>query len=206
MPKKRRSTGSRSCKKRIYIVCEGSDGKSEYAYFKGLLEDCRFTNDIEIKSTPTKKNSGKELVRFASQLIEKEYKSIDEAWVVYDKDGYTKHSETFSEARTKKVNIAFSSISFETWILLHFEYTSRAFNNSDEIISCMKHKHKFIYEKKDNEIYSKIKNKTCNAISNSKKLAHYERTGSGGKPIYELNPYTDVYKLVELILTYKQKV
>lgn len=205
MPKNRKKTGSRSYKKKIFIVCEGSPDKSEYAYFNGLLNDCRFSNDIEITSQNTKKNTGKELVKFASTFIEKKLKSIDEAWVIYDKDGYTKHSETFSEAKSKNINIAFSSISFETWILLHFEYTSKIFTKSDEIISHMKHKHNFNYEKKDKEIYSKIKWYTDCAIKNAKRLNEYELTGAGGKPIYELNPYTDVYKLVELILKYRLK-
>lgn len=49
----------------------------------------------------------------------------DEAWAVFDKDGHPAMKEAFEEANTeingKKVNIAFSSRSFEYYLLLHFE-------------------------------------------------------------------------------------
>ena len=53
---------------------------------------------------------------------------VDESWAVYDKDEHPKHEEAFVEANRiidgKKVNIAFSSRSFEYYLLLHFEYIS----------------------------------------------------------------------------------
>ena len=51
---------------------------------------------------------------------------VDESWAVYDKDEHPKHEEAMAEANKiidgKKVNIAFSSRSFEYYLLLHFEY------------------------------------------------------------------------------------
>lgn len=39
MPKKRKQPGTRNFEKRIFILCEGSDKHSEYAYFTSLLRD-----------------------------------------------------------------------------------------------------------------------------------------------------------------------
>ena len=75
-------------------------------------------------------------------------------WVVYDKDGYSKHAETFDYAKRHNVKIAFSSISFETWILLHFGYTTRAFEKSEKIISYLKHKYHFDYSKNDYDTFN----------------------------------------------------
>lgn len=57
----------------------------------------------------------------------------DESWVIFDKDGYTKHSEAFKLARQHNIKIAFSSISIETWILSHFERNKIAFNNQQTL-------------------------------------------------------------------------
>lgn len=59
----------------------------------------------------------------------------DELWAVYDQDGHSKQQEAYKLAIDKTkcdkiVNIGFSAISFEIWILLHFEYTTFKFVKS----------------------------------------------------------------------------
>ncbi|WP_291096690.1 MULTISPECIES: RloB family protein [unclassified Empedobacter] len=57
----------------------------------------------------------------------------DELWAVYDKDGHTKHQQAYLLAKDESkgfVNIGFSSISFEMWILLHFELSIKDFSKS----------------------------------------------------------------------------
>jgi hypothetical protein len=60
--------------------------------------------------------------------------TYSEVWAVFDKDGHPNHEEAFNLASTdiagKKVNIAFTSIAFEYWILLHFESNDTAFVKS----------------------------------------------------------------------------
>lgn len=134
---KNRKKRKRKFKKIINIFCEGAKNKSENAYLKALICDYNIDgNNIKVEVVDIKKNTGIELVKAAKALAkeEKKYKDIDEYWVVYDKDRYTKHPETFDEAYKNGIKITFSSICFEMWILLHFEYTTKAFNNSDEII------------------------------------------------------------------------
>ena len=89
MPKSRKPAGSRPCEKRIYILCEGSDKHSEYAYLRALIKDTPLKgNTVQIELLPTEKNTGRELVEEAARKIERKFKQVDDAWVVYDQDGY----------------------------------------------------------------------------------------------------------------------
>lgn len=51
------------------------------------------------------------------------WNEFDATWAVFDNDGHPAQKEAFALAaeKDKPVNIAFSSRSFEQWILLHFE-------------------------------------------------------------------------------------
>ena len=71
--------------------------------------------------------------------------AFEEVWTVFDDDGRSKTEDAFQLASEKiygkVVNIAFSSIAFEHWILLHFERNASAFKKSlcrtgDKIHEC----------------------------------------------------------------------
>lgn len=59
----------------------------------------------------------------------------DEAWAVFDKDGHPAMAEAFAAAEEviggRTVGIAFSSRSFEYYLLLHFEYLYKEFNATE---------------------------------------------------------------------------
>ncbi len=200
MPKKRKESGSRKVEKRIIIICEGSDKHSEYAYLNALIKDTPIKGDkVQIILAPTKYNTGRELVEDAAKRIDKKFKNIDEAWVVYDQDGYTLHKETFELAKEKKVKIAFSATAFEFWILLHYEYTTKHFPKSEDIIKELKSKQYIIYEKKSRNVYFLTKKYLSNAIQNAKKIRVEVEKYDGNKKIYERNPYTNLDLLIEEI-------
>jgi hypothetical protein len=203
MPKNRKNKRKRSYNKKINIICEGAKDKSESAYFKALIRDCRFdTNSVHVEVVDTEINTGLELVKVAKSLLKKDkkFQDIDEYWVVYDKDKYTKHPQTFDQAYGNGINIAFSSICFEVWILLHYEFTTKPFEKWDELIHYMKKEKGFInYEKGNISTYQKTKSKLQNAINNAKKMNKIIQEGHPNSKIYELNPYTDIYKLIEKI-------
>lgn len=200
MPKKRKKPGTRKIQKRLFIICEGMADKSESAYFKSLLKDCNFVGDkVVVKVKDTNKNTGKELVREAIKA--KEFK-FDDAWVVYDMDGYTKHAETFSLANNKNIKIAFSAISFEYWILLHFEYTTKSFSKSEEIIKHLKTKKYIDYSKGDKSIYCQIKCNLEESIARAQNIRKSQLSSvSSNTPIYKINPYTNIDELINEILS-----
>ena len=189
MPKPRKPAGSRTCEKKIYILCEGADKHSEYAYLGSLIKDTPMKGDkVQIELAPTKYNTGRELVEEATRKIERKFKDIDEAWVVYDQDGYTLHKETFESAKQKNVKIAFSATSFEFWILLHYEYTTKNFPKSEDIIKELKNKGFIDYAKNSTTVYSLTKDRIDFAKKNAKKIRIEVEKYDSNKKIYERNP------------------
>ena len=200
MPKKRKEAGTRKVEKKIYILCEGADKHSEYAYLGALIKDTPIKGDkVQIELAPTKYNTGRELVEEASKKIDKKFKNIDEAWVVYDQDGYSLHKETFEFAKEKGVKIAFSATAFEFWILLHYEYTTKQFPKSEDIIKELKDKDFIDYAKNSKDVYSLTKEKLSVAKQNAKKIRIEVEKYDGNKKIYERNPYTNLDLLIEEI-------
>lgn len=200
MPKKRKEAGTRKVEKKIYILCEGADKHSEYAYLGALIKDTPIKGDkVQIELASTKYNTGRELVEEASKKIDKKFKNIDEAWVVYDQDGYSLHKETFESAKEKGVKIAFSATAFEFWILLHYEYTTKQFPKSEDIIKELKDKNFIDYAKNSKDVYFLTKEKLPNAKQNAKKIRIEVEKYDGNKKIYERNPYTNLDLLIEEI-------
>lgn len=195
MPKKRKQS-KRQYKKQIFIACEGKNTERYYLNKFKLL--CELENVVKVELLPHEHTSARELVEDVLKFKETEN---DELWIVCDKDGYTKHHEAFCAAKDNGVNIAFSSISFEHWLLLHFEYTTRAFPKSKNVEDFLKKK-KYLpnYDKSDENVFEKVKDKTQTAINNAKKLRKTMKTANYDNcNIYELNPYTNVDELLHAI-------
>lgn len=206
-------------KYRIYIVCEGTN--TEPNYFNEIAEQPEVFKDFAITVYPSEEerdkgldNQGESIKTDAKNLVKiaREYGSdYDEVWAVFDKDGYTKHEEAFEDAQKpetgeKVVNIAFSSIAIEHWILLHYEQNKTAFNKSKDAIKYLKDKEYFLDDPKDSEtlIYSQLQEKTETAIQNAAWLRmemEAELQNNDGK-IYELNPYVTVDDLVRKLLNF----
>ena len=70
-----------------------------------------------------------------AQLIEEEQRMYEELWAVFDMDGHSHHKQAFERAKKevngKKVQIGFTSRSFEHWILLHFKKNRTQFSSSE---------------------------------------------------------------------------
>ena len=152
--------------------------------------------------------------------------TYDEAWAVFDQDRHPRHQEAFALAQTeiegKYAKIAFSSISFEHWVLLHFERNDTAFQRSEckdpnrEVIGCgtglnpldcygnscvsgyLKINHYLPgYGKQVQfDTYSHVKDKTHIALAN----ASWLRRNTFPDPVYLRNPYTDMDLLVKRLL------
>lgn len=191
----------RPVNKRILILCEG--GKTEPGYFKAIRNDKMLANQLaglRIVIHDTKKNTAKELVAEAIALMKearKEQNPYDEVWIVVDRDGYSKHPESFDRARATGINIGFSSTCFEFWILLHFEYTTAPFANCDAVIQRLRN-HLPGYDKAEN-YYDTLKPLIPQAIQRSQQIIeHWENVAAG--QIWTYNPYSDVGILVNKLL------
>lgn len=217
---RKRKKKDKQKKYRIYIVCEGTN--TEPNYFNEIAQEDRVFERLAITIYPSEEerdkgldNQGESIKTDAKNLVKiaREYgRDYDEVWVVFDKDGYTKHEEAFENAQKpekgeKIVNIAFSSIAIEHWILLHYEQNKTAFNKSRDVIKYLSDEDYFVEDPKDENIliYSQLQEKTETAIQNAAWLRREMETellANDGK-IYELNPQVTVDELVRKLLNFK---
>lgn len=206
-----------------YIPVEENDNNhANRGWHRGKKRQTKGSKDdnvITISGQPPLK-----WVRHARQILSE---GVDEAWAVYDKDEHPTHKEALEEAAKvvdgKCVNVAFSSRSFEYYLLLHFEYIYRAFLQTEcgERIKGNKHifecgtnkmpdkdchgsacingyarsKGYWTETKSDNSTYPLVKGKLIKGMVNACRL-RCESDANTDVPIYERNPYTDVDRLV----------
>lgn len=135
-----------------------------------------------------------------------------EAWVVFDKDVHPGHKRAWELAQSSpSVNIAFSSYSFEEWLLCHFEKNGHAYHRSlckrrdcgingagckgrDCLIGRLRGKGYIPnFVKSQANLYSGfLSARLRKAFVN----AAWLRKVCSAPVIYDKNPYTDVDKLV----------
>ncbi|WFS63964.1 RloB family protein [Pseudodesulfovibrio thermohalotolerans] len=191
----------------IFIFCEGK--KTEPNYFRALINSLNFPGELaKVKVIDSDKTNLVGLVNEAKELKKNNRYGIvdDEYWIVVDKDGYTMHAQGFDQALANSFNIAFSSVCFEFWILCHFTYTTAQKAKCEKLIKEQLEANIPNYEKNQIDIYDIIKMKQNNACAAAKRIRkHWEAVGEG-KPIYELNPYTDVDRLVEKLVDYSNEL
>jgi hypothetical protein len=153
--------------------------------------------------------------------------TYDEAWAIYDKDGHPNHPEAVALAisdQAHRVHIGFSSIAFEHWLLLHFEYNTTAFIKSEcrqqkKVFNCGQHIHPTDclgancvsgYMKENGYIapesnikeigFVDLSSMTNTALANAYQLRHNQLVANHGLPHYEINPITTVDRLVLKLL------
>ncbi|MEZ2279831.1 MAG: RloB family protein [Microcoleus sp.] len=203
---------SKQLKQSIYIVCEGTN--TERIYFEEIAQQNDVFEKYAIKVYPSEedqikasKKEGESIKTDAVNLVKlakQEIKNYDEVWAVFDKDGYTRHEEAFFDAQKHGIKLAFSSIAFEHWILLHYEQNRTDFPKSQNVIDHLEEAGYFTgYSKKaDISIYSRLKNLTKTAIENAAwlRMEIANNLAACDDKIYELNPYTTVDDLVRKLL------
>jgi len=180
----------------LHIFCE--DLKSARYYLQGYTSDRQLGKYISLE--PHEHTDPRNLVNDAKALKEKS-PANDEFWVVYDSESIqqrdtNEHKLAWQDAIKSGINIALSCVSFETWILLHHTYSTRGFSTSNQLESYIKKKFDQQYDKGDTGIYARLNAKTETAQIHAKRLeAHNHRVNADKKP-YEINPFTDIHKLL----------
>jgi len=185
----------------IRIICEGQI--TEPNYFRGIIK-AKGIRGAEVKKA--KDNSPIGIVKKAKEQLQialkaKIPKEDIIIWAVFDRDQHANLENAIEMARVNNISVAFSNICFEFWILLHYERCTRPFTSCDEVIKYIRKNYDSNYLKK-NDHYQRLYDKIITAISNNKWLldTHWNFELQKGTPIYNLNPYTDVYKLVNILL------
>jgi len=188
---------------RILILCEG---QSEVKYLQKAQADIpdkekRLSLTVDILKSKYSNCEG--LVKDA---IERMKNAKDDkipyhtVWVVFDNDRQEEKkagslSNAFQTAKTKGIQIAYSSISWEYWYLLHFDFTTRGFANSSEVIKELKKYNGFKnYVKPYPEAWQILKPHLSTGKEHAKRVRQHHLTLSQNAP--SINPWADVDILI----------
>jgi len=204
MPKKKK-TNFKKLKPVFHIFCEGE--KTEPYYIRGYINHFHSDKRNLIVIENSKKNTPVQLVH---EAVEKRKKSNlnDIFWVVFDRESVAKYSHELHLKARKKANdngieIAFSNICFEFWLLLHFVYSSASYENCDDLLKHSPLRSKFSergiknYDKGLACLFDSIKEDVPIAFKNAERIMKNAiNTAEKGResPSF-LNPYTDVHEL-----------
>lgn len=144
----RRKPPKRVSSDAFLIVTEGAVTEPEY--FRALcaalsmskvdVEVCQSefgTDPLSIVSYADKLKKDRDKQAKKSEMVVK----YDQVWVVFDQEGPENGRNWqggIDSARAKKFKIVFSNPSFEFWLVLHHEYTTAPFANSDAVEARLK--------------------------------------------------------------------
>jgi hypothetical protein len=189
-----RSSGKIPYKKLFILAVEGK--KTERSYFK-ILNNLHSAIIVECIKEGHNSSPPKILSQIQKKLKAQQLKNSDEAWIVLDKDQWTKEQLTklHNWSQTKNnYGLALSNPKFEYWLLLHFEDGKNINSSSD----CSLRLEKYLPN------YNKIKEVGSNKITEDCIKKAIERGRSRDNPPCKKWPdqigSTTVYKLVENII------
>ena len=194
IPRRKRSRGVNSV---LHIFCEGA---TEEAYFEAYK---RKIHCAAVVIEHSHHGDSKGLV--AETINAKDGSPANDIfWVVYDAEELSQrnklqsHAEAFQAANRNGINIAFSAICFEVWLLLHFIPNPSAFLLPSKAV---KELQKYIknYKKGDLNILTTLQDKLPAAHVDAASLAQRQQRNHPDVPMYEYNPYTTVHLLLDAI-------
>ena len=193
----------------IIIVCEGE--KTEPIYFNHFKKRDKPLHIIVEKSA-----AGKNYPALIKKAVEAKKEYIDntdvtkwEVWCVSDVDMDYKTPDNKSardnqlkeyakNADDNGFRIALSNPCFEFWFLLHFIYTTGYIKDYDAVVTKLA---EYLPDYKKNiDVYNILEDKQAIAINNAEKLKHHhEKQGKTDYMDTSMNPYTNVWELVNAL-------
>lgn len=202
MPRNKRSLDARS---KFYILTNGRE--TEKNYFD-LIKSKKSIFDVKVEyqnSNPV------QLVRYASQYL----REANQVWCVFDIDNNFNDGtliQAIKLAEETGVQIAYSNIAFEVWLLSHYQKVESSYDNARLIRQMDKLLREDLrlnrdYDKSDKELLKKhFLPKLDDAVVNSKviyqrKVKQHEQEYMGNKNyrIWEWNSSTNVFQLIEAL-------
>lgn len=195
----------------LHILCEGE--KTEPNYLSSYIEAyCQANRRLQvIKIEKTKANTPVTLVNAAIKEKGK-VPDGDVFWVVYDRESQQKHSDklhadAYEKAQQKDIKLAISNVCFELWLLLHFQDSAAPYSSYDDLIKnsplraeCKK-RDLADYAKGNKQLFSELSQaEIAQARRRAEKINQASQaTATSPQRPYQLNPYTDVHKLLAAI-------
>lgn len=180
----------------LLVICtEGNKRSSEIAYFNNFKN-----RNLRIEYVDGEETDPEGMLNNTLKFLEKidaKYEDELHVFLVLDTDcnmDRIKKIKLLEEKCQKsKIEIITSSPTFEIWFLMHTRSNNLNFTSSSEVKK--ETKKVFSNYKEGVDIYKEIKDKTSIAIINAKRFEKesiYEN-------IYEKNPHSKIYKVIETI-------
>lgn len=199
-----RKTNTIPIRNKFYIITNGRE--TEKNYFE-LLKSKKSIYDVSIEFQNADPLG---LVNYAIDHIN----GANQVWIVFDIDNTHKDNRlipAINKAEKNGIKYAFSNVSFEVWLVSHFEIIEKEMTETklENVLSeyLSKEKAGLTYQKNDKDSLKEyfIPNYK-KAIINSKivyqkqKLSHLQACGEKSKaPIWNWNSCTSVFMLVEAL-------
>lgn len=199
-----RKTNTIPIRNKFYIITNGRE--TEKNYFE-LLKSKKSIYDVSIEFQNADPLG---LVNYAIDHIN----GANQVWIVFDVDNTHKDNRlipAINKAEKNGIKYAFSNVSFEVWLVSHFEIIEKEMTETklENVLSeyLSKEKTGLTYQKNDKDSLKEyfIPNYK-KAIINSKivyqkrKLSHLQACGEKSKaPIWNWNSCTSVFMLVEAL-------
>ncbi|WP_017446863.1 RloB family protein [Gayadomonas joobiniege] len=206
MPKKK-SNAKRALVPAFHIFCEGE--KTEPYYIRGYIDEFHSDKKNILLVEDTKKNTPVQLVEAAIEHKKTTTKN-DVYWVVFDRESIAKyphslHLEARDLANRNNIEIGFSNVCFEFWLLLHMEYSTASYDSCSDLLaqsnlkSALKSRGIDNYDKGFAYLFNTLKadDGVQKAIKNAAKAnkSALDSAENGKVLPHFLNPYTDVRDL-----------
>ena len=191
-----RKSRNKPLKSVISIYCEG---QSEVEYFKMLRRKYRGGNvrthqvGLQIESMESMKGT-----KLITEVIDKvgllkRKKQVNAVFAVFDRDDLKQDDIQLAQALAKKngIKIIFSSIDFEIWILLHFQFFTRAYTKNDlnRLLSGSKYFNQDYRIFKGSEYDRYLSDRVKVAVENAKKLAQSQNNLLTDSPFVNIQNY-----------------
>ena len=200
----KKTVKNRPTRERRKLVVVGTEGnnKTEELYFKELEKIQSKFHFIFAKGNETDPVKIVRNTANRAKIEELSYKDGDKAVSVFDLDLDTDKIPQLIAAKNiadkKNVTIYPSNPCFEVWYLEHFEYTSKLFHSSNEVIRELE---KYLPNYKKNYCdFDILYPRTENAIDNCKKLDKHHRDVGTNTSIEFANPSTSIHTLIEVLM------
>lgn len=179
---------------RILILCEGV---TEYIYAKSLQMDLprSLQRGISIEIIYQSQNDPKSLALEAkrkARAAQQERNPYNTVWIFFDNDNSPNLSEAFKIIQKEGFKVAYSSICFEHWFILHFESCARPFNNGKEALRYLQ-KLWPQYHKTKSNAYKELRNRLEQAVSRAVVIMQNQ---TDDVEIHNKNPYFTVQELI----------
>lgn len=177
---------------KVLVVCE--DKKSSKTYLDEA--SLHFRVNLDIKVMHCGKTDPKGIVEYAIENLRR----YDEVFCVIDRDTHLNFDEAVLLAsRHQKIRLIRSYPCFEFWLIIHFGYCTRPFNNSGKK-SAGDRAVEFLRTKPDMQDYAKGAKKIFSTLGDAKLAAARDispKILANAVSTNTLNPSTEVHLIID---------